>query len=145
MPRARPGRFPEAMTPTGFGPAPVPYLPAQHPGTDRGGHDAYAWIVPVVVSALLALLVPPALLFGALSPMATDACGPDHCSAGLTRSLATVEALLRYGGLVTVPAYVASWVLPWRRSWTPVRVVLGAAALLPPVAVLGLVLTLPAG
>ncbi|MGC8920239.1 hypothetical protein AB7952_16335 [Streptomyces sp. PG2] len=77
--------------------------------------------------------------------MATDACGPDHCSAGLTRSLATVEALLRYGGLVTVPAYVVSWVLPWRRSWTPVRVVLGAAALLPPVAVLGLVLTLPAG
>jgi hypothetical protein len=137
------------MTPTGFGPAPVPYLgpltPGPGPGPDRRDRDAYAWVVPVVVSALLTALVPTALLIGFVSKVFTNDCATHGCSAEFTQRLDVIDAVVLYGGLVTLLAYAACWALPWRRSWTVVRIVAGVAAVLPPVALLGLVLTMLEG
>lgn len=106
--------------------------------------DRRAWVAPTVATVLLALLVPPAVVFGGLSAMATDGCGPDDCSSALMTSLTLIYAILVYGGLFTFVAYVTTWALPWTHRWSALRVWVAAAAVSPPVAVLFLVFTLPA-
>ncbi|MEW2246920.1 hypothetical protein ACFW6K_09530 [Streptomyces sp. NPDC058733] len=115
-------------------------LPAS--AADRDGR---AWIAPALATVLLALLGPLALLFGGLSGMATDACGPDDCSQALETSLTLIYGTLFFGSLASVAALLAAWLLPWRRRWSQPRAWLAAASLLPPLFVLLLVFTLPNG
>ncbi|MFF0023440.1 hypothetical protein ACWERY_33665 [Streptomyces sp. NPDC004082] len=103
-----------------------------------------AWLAPVTASVLLLLLGPAALALGGLSFMATDSCGPDHCSPALMDSLAVIGWLLYFGGPFSTVFLVASWALPWKRRWAGTRAWAACGALLPPVTVLFLVLTLPA-
>jgi len=105
--------------------------------------DPRAWVAPFVATVLLVLLGPPALLLGGLSAMATDSCGPDDCPSALMTSLTVIYGILEFGILLTLPAFVASWALPRQRRWSAPRAWLAAVAVLPPLAVLLLVLTLP--
>ncbi|MDQ0761718.1 hypothetical protein [Streptomyces canus] len=105
--------------------------------------DRHAWVAPLIATILLVLLGPPALLFGGLSAMAGDSCGPDGCPSALTTSVTAIYATLGFGILVTLPALVASWALPWHRRWSALRAWLAALAVLPPLTVLVLVFTLP--
>ncbi|MER6321357.1 hypothetical protein [Streptomyces coelicoflavus] len=123
---------------------PQPYtttrpLPAP---TDR---DRRAWVAPTAATLTLVLLVPPALLFGMLSPMATDSCGPDDCSKALTTTLTLVMVLLVPGGLVTFVTWCTAWLLPRTQRWSVPRALLATVSVLPPLCVLLLVFTLPAG
>ncbi|CAM5550232.1 hypothetical protein [Streptomyces canus] len=105
--------------------------------------DRRAWVAPLVATILLVLLGPAALFLGGLSAMATDSCGPDDCPSALMTSLTVIYGILEFGILVTLPAYVASWALPWHGRWSVLRAWLAAVAVLPPLTVLVLVFTLP--
>ncbi|MEU2062378.1 hypothetical protein [Streptomyces sp. NPDC013455] len=89
-------------------------------------------------------LAPLALVFGGLSQMATDSCGPDDCSAALETALAWIHGMLAIGGPLSGAALLTAWLLPWRRRWSAARLWAALAALVPPLAVLFLVFTLPA-
>ena len=106
--------------------------------------DGRAWLAPFVATVLLALLAPAALLLGGMSAMATDSCGPDDCSSALMTSLDLIYGILFYGWPFTLAAYVTTWALPRRRRFSGLRAGAAAASLLPPLAVLFLVFTLPA-
>ncbi|WP_053851150.1 hypothetical protein [Streptomyces sp. NRRL B-24085] len=115
---------------------------ATAPALPDHDQDRHAWVAPLVATVLLVVLGPLALLFGGLSAMATDSCGPDDCPRALTASLTVIYAILEFGALVTLPAFVASWALPWQRRWSALRAWLALLAVLPPATVLALVLTL---
>ncbi|PKW07013.1 hypothetical protein SAMN05428944_5922 [Streptomyces sp. 1222.5] len=120
-----------------------------HRTTVRGAaagdeRDPRAWVAPTAATALMVPLGPLALLFGGLSAMATDSCGPDDCSTALQTALAWIYGILRIGGPITFGALLAAWLLPWKRRWSAARVWAALAALVPPLAVLFLVFTLPA-
>ncbi|NEB12414.1 hypothetical protein G3I32_26865 [Streptomyces coelicoflavus] len=119
-------------------PRPRP-LPAP---TDR---DRRAWVAPTAATLALVLLVPPAMLFGMLSPMATDSCGPDDCSQALTTTLTLIMVLLIPGGLVTFVTWCTAWLLPRTQRWSVPRALLATVSVLPPLCVLLLVFTLPQG
>ncbi|WP_153535261.1 hypothetical protein [Streptomyces sp. RB17] len=111
---------------------------------DGNARDPRGWVAPTVSTALMVVLGPAALLFGGLSAMATDSCGPDDCSAALDTALAWIYRLLTYGGVVSIAALLTAWLLPWKRRWTAARAAASLVALLPPLSVLLLVCTLPA-
>ncbi|MFG3101837.1 hypothetical protein ACGFZL_15160 [Streptomyces sp. NPDC048182] len=111
--------------------------------TAPADRDRHAWIAPTVATVLLLFLAPAALLFGGLSAMATDSCGPDDCPDALMTQLTVIYSTLTFGGIVTLGAWLASWVLPWTPRWSGWRSGLAALALLPPVLVLLLVFSLP--
>ncbi|WP_343999049.1 hypothetical protein [Streptomyces thermocarboxydovorans] len=124
-------------------PHPITPKPAfQLPAAD---HDRRAWVAPAVATALLFFLGPAALFFGGLSPMATDACGPDNCSQALMTRLTLIEGTMFYGGLLTSGAWVTSWVLPWTHRWSMWRALAAALSLMPSLFVLMLVMSLPQG
>ncbi|MET9129915.1 hypothetical protein [Streptomyces antibioticus] len=136
----RPPRPAQPLHPAYFAPyamAPVPVAPRDH-------RDPMAWIAPTVATVLLALLCPTALLFGGLSAMATDGCGPDNCSQALTTALSLIYGTLFFGGFFTLGTWVTAWALPWTRRWSVIRIWLAAVSLVPPLLVLLLVFTLPA-
>ncbi|MFI9822798.1 hypothetical protein ACIHFC_20330 [Streptomyces sp. NPDC052013] len=126
------------MSPYAFAPQP----PALLQPADR---DPWAWVAPAIATALLMFLVPAALLFGGLSAMATDSCGPDDCSQALMTSLTLIYGTLFFGGFLTFGAWLTSWLLPWTPRWSVLRAWAAAVSLLPPLFVLTLVFTLPAG
>ncbi|MFD8426405.1 hypothetical protein ACFV1R_02190 [Streptomyces coelicoflavus] len=107
--------------------------------------DRRAWVAPTAATLALVLLVPPALLFGMLSPMATDSCGPDSCSKALTTTLTLIMVLLVPGGFVTFVTWCTAWLLPRTRRWSVPRALLATVSVLPPLCLLLLVFTLPAG
>ncbi|MFF7645515.1 hypothetical protein [Streptomyces canus] len=115
---------------------------ATAPALPDRDQDRHAWVAPLVATVLLVILGPLALLFGGLSAMATDSCGPDDCPRALMASLTAIYAILEFGGLVTLPAVVASWALPWQRRWSTLRAWMALLAVLPPATVLALVFTL---
>ncbi|WP_415942581.1 hypothetical protein [Streptomyces sp. 067-1] len=129
------------MTSPPFATAPprTPRVPAP---TDP---DRRAWVAPTAATLALVLLVPPALLFGMLSPMATDSCGPDSCSKALTTTLTLIMVLLVPGGFVTFVTWCTAWLLPRTRRWSVPRALLATVSVLPPLCLLLLVFTLPAG
>lgn len=115
------------------------------PGPVRGEErDSRAWVAPTVATALMVPLGPLALLFGGLSAMATDSCGPDDCSAALDTALTCIYGLLSVGGPLSFAALLTAWLLPWKRRWSAARVWAALLALVPPLSVLYLVFTLPA-
>ncbi|MFD8266356.1 hypothetical protein ACFXC0_18720 [Streptomyces althioticus] len=116
--------------------------PVQRYGDER---DPRAYVAPAVATVLGVMLAPLALLFGALSVMATDSCGPDDCSAALTTALDVVHGTLFLGGLLGVAACVAAWLLPRTRRWSVPRVWLAGLSLLPWLTVITLVFNLPQG
>ena len=118
------------------------YRPVRLPGPDR---DRFAWIAPTIATVLLLVLAPPALLFGGLSVMATDSCGPDNCSQELETSLLMIWGTLHFGGFVTHAAVITSWALPWKRRYSTPRAWMAMLSLLPPLLVLLLVFNLPEG
>ncbi|WP_225834421.1 hypothetical protein [Streptomyces sp. NK08204] len=109
-----------------------------------GERDNRAWVAPAIATALLAVLGPAAVVFGGLSAMATDSCGPDDCSQALETSLTWIYGMLFYGGPLTAAAWLTAWLLPWKRRWSAVRCWAALFALVPPTIVLVLVCTLPA-
>ncbi len=129
-------RFTEPMTITHAAPAPA------QPGEDAP--DPWGWVAPAVATALLVPLGPLALLLGGLSDMATDSCGPDDCSASLETALAWIHGMLEIGGPLSGAALLTAWLLPRRHRWSAARVWAALTALVPPLAVLFLVFTLPA-
>ncbi|MET7293281.1 hypothetical protein ABZS79_14300 [Streptomyces griseoloalbus] len=119
--------------------APVP--PAWQYPAER---DHRAWVAPTVATVLGSVLVPSAGLLGAMSVMATDGCGSD-CSQALTTTLTLIYGTLFIGGFLATGAWLTSWLLPWTRRWSVLRAWLAGLSLLPPVLVLVMVFTLPAG
>ncbi|MEV5875082.1 hypothetical protein AB0L75_12770 [Streptomyces sp. NPDC052101] len=111
---------------------------------DRADRDPHAWVAPTVATALAVVLGPAAVMFGGLSVMATDSCGPDDCSAALNTALSWIFGLIFYGFPVSAAALLTAWLLPWKRRWSAARVWVALGALLPPLAVLYLAFTLPA-
>jgi uncharacterized membrane protein len=124
------------MTTQHIAPRPAP--------ADRAERDARAWVAPAIATVLLGLLGPAAVVFAGFSVMATDSCGPDDCSAALNTSLSWIFGLLRYGGPLCFVALLTAWLLPWTRRWSVTRAWTAVLAVLPPLAVLFLVFTLPA-
>ncbi|NHI08924.1 hypothetical protein STPH2_4290 [Streptomyces sp. KO7888] len=135
--RALTGRM--TSPPLATAPPRTPRVPAP---TDP---DRRAWVAPTAATLALVLLVPPALLFGMLSPMATDSCGPDSCSKALTTTLTLIMVLLVPGGLVTFVTWCTAWLLPRTQRWSVPRALLATVSVLPPLCLLLLVFTLPAG
>lgn len=111
----------------------------------RAERDPRAWVAPAIATALGAFLLPVALLFGAMSVMATDSCGPDDCSRALETALSVIHGTLLFGNVLAGAAWLASWLLPWRRRWAVPRIWLAGLSLLPSVSVLVLTFNLPAG
>ncbi|CAL9480345.1 hypothetical protein [Streptomyces pilosus] len=111
----------------------------------RAEPDPRARVAPAVATCLGALLMPAALLLGALSPMATDSCGPDNCSRALTTALSVIFGTVLYGGPAATVAWLASWLLPRTRRWSVPRAWLAGLSLLPWLVVLAVVFNLPAG
>ncbi|MBF6049225.1 hypothetical protein GO001_29230 [Streptomyces sp. NRRL B-1677] len=104
---------------------------------ERGGRSL---ILPAVLAVLL---IPVALLFGGLAPMATDSCGPDHCSRALDQALAEVVFGL-YATFAGTPALLlTTGVLPRRMRYATARRLTAWSALLPPAFVILRVLALP--
>ncbi|SDC92986.1 hypothetical protein [Streptomyces prasinopilosus] len=112
---------------------------------DPPDQDRRAWVAPTIATALLTVLGPVALLAAAMSPMATDACGPDDCSQALTTALDVVAWGTVLGGVLTLCAWLTSWLLPWRTRWSVPRAWAAALSLLPPLFVVLLVFNLPEG
>ncbi|WP_439812058.1 hypothetical protein [Streptomyces sp. P9-2] len=107
--------------------------------------DPHAYVAPAVATVLGVMLAPLALLFGGLSVMATDSCGPDDCSTALTTALHVVYGTLFLGGLLGVAACAAAWLLPHTRRWAVPRLWLAGLSLLPWLTVIALVFNLPEG
>ncbi|MER5727256.1 hypothetical protein ABT084_02670 [Streptomyces sp. NPDC002138] len=93
-------------------------------------------------TSLAVLLVPFALLLGAMAPMATDSCGPDDCGRAMETTLDIVIACWFASWTLTPVLVVASWLFPSRPWYARVRRYSGRLALVPPVIVLLLVFTL---
>ncbi|MFD7233796.1 hypothetical protein ACFWAT_00620 [Streptomyces syringium] len=107
--------------------------------------DETAWVAPGWATGLALFLIPVAMIFGGLSPMATDSCGPDHCSAALEHALAGIIGCL-YATLFGTPALLlTSWALPRRMRFSTARRIVAWCALLPPVIVILMVFALPEG
>lgn len=107
--------------------------------------DEAAWVAPGWATGLALFLIPVAMIFGGLSPMATDGCGPDHCSRALEQALAGIIGCL-YATLSVTPALLlASWLLPRRMRYSAARRIAAWCALLPPVFVILMVFALPEG
>ncbi|MBP2400903.1 hypothetical protein [Streptomyces syringium] len=107
--------------------------------------DESAWVAPGWATGLALFLIPVAMIFGGLSPMATDSCGPDHCSAALDHALAAIIGCLYATLSVTPAALLTSWLLPRRMRYSTARRIVAWCALLPPVLVILMVFTLPEG
>ncbi|MEH6373072.1 hypothetical protein V7793_01715 [Streptomyces sp. KLMMK] len=105
--------------------------------------DDNASSAPLWATVLAVLVIPVAVLFGSLAPMATDSCGPDNCSRALDGALALVECSL-FTTIIGTPALLlTSWLLPRRMRYATARRYLAWCALLPPVTVVLMVLGLP--
>ncbi|WP_406726842.1 hypothetical protein WJ438_22555 [Streptomyces sp. GD-15H] len=107
--------------------------------------DPRAWVAPTVATVLLTVLEPVALLVGAMSAMATDSCGPDDCSQDLMTALDVVHWTMLFGGILTLCAWLTSWVLPWKPRWLALRVAAAFLSLVPPLFLILLVFNLPKG
>ncbi|MFI2765067.1 hypothetical protein ACH5A3_40595 [Streptomyces echinatus] len=68
----------------------------------------------------------------------------DDCSASLETALAWIHGMLEIGGPLSGAALLTAWLLPRRHRWSAARVWAALTALIPPLAVLFLVFTLPA-
>ncbi|MEV4439264.1 hypothetical protein AB0K09_09605 [Streptomyces sp. NPDC049577] len=110
------------------------------PGLDRD-RDRTAWTVRAITAVLLLPLLAIDLFFIGLSPMATDSCGPDHCSAALNDSLATAPVVW----LIAVALLIVTWALPSRRSCREGRVLAALFSALAGLATLGILANLPTG
>ncbi|MEV4505815.1 hypothetical protein [Streptomyces klenkii] len=107
---------------------------------DRGERAGGSLALPAVLAVLL---VPVALLFGGLAPMATDSCGPDHCSRALDQALSDVVHGLHATFAGTPALLLTAGVLPRRMRYATARRLTAWSALLPPAFVILRVLALP--
>lgn len=107
--------------------------------------DRRAWVAPTVATVLLTFLGPVALLVGAMSPRATDSCGPDDRSQALTTALDMVLRAMPLGGVLTFGARLTSWLLPWNTRRMTLRITAAFLSLAPPLFVVLLVFDLPEG
>ncbi|MGW0362922.1 hypothetical protein [Streptomyces sp. NPDC002990] len=105
-------------------PAPTAARPAENLGPDGVSMWTTAWTV---------LLIPVALFFGALAPMATDA----H-----PQTVAVTMAFWWASWTITPLLVVVSRLLPGRPALARARRWAGRAALIPPMAVILLAITL---
>ncbi|MFD8978932.1 hypothetical protein [Streptomyces sp. NPDC059564] len=99
--------------------------------------DRDSGAVPVWTSVLTVVLAPVAFLFGGLSPMAADSCGPGQCAA-LEATLSVVAVCWFASWTLTPLLVLASWFF----SGTAVGRWSAWTALVPPVIVILLVLGL---
>ncbi|MGW2601149.1 hypothetical protein [Streptomyces klenkii] len=108
-----------------------------------GDQDERAGRSLILPAVLAVLLVPVALLFGGLAPMATDSCGPDHCSRALDQALSEVVFSLHATFAGTPALLLTAGVLPRRPRYATARKLTAWSALLPPAFVILRVLALP--
>ncbi|GHF45743.1 hypothetical protein GCM10010359_55480 [Streptomyces morookaense] len=103
--------------------------------------DDKAWCVRGVTALLVLPLLALDLMFIGLSPMATDSCGPDHCSAALMTSLAVAPVVW----FVAAALLVLTWALPSRPRYGVTRGVAAAGAFAAGALVIGILANLPMG
>ncbi|MCX5110317.1 hypothetical protein OOK13_17535 [Streptomyces sp. NBC_00378] len=124
------------MRPTLVGPA----------GTVVPAHSPNAWVAPTIATVLSFYLTCFGMFAIGFAAMATDSCGPDDCSSGITVPLSLMGYGLYAAPFITPLALVIAWVLPWRPRWTTARRCAAAIAVLPGLtAVGGLALLLTLG
>ncbi|MFJ2583793.1 hypothetical protein [Streptomyces sp. NPDC087538] len=124
------------MRPTLVGPA----------GTVVPAHSPNAWVAPTIATVLSFFLTCFGMFAIGFAAMATDSCGPDDCSSGITVPLSLMGYGLYAAPFITPLALVIAWVLPWRPRWTTARRCAAAIAVLPGLtAVGGLALLLTLG
>ncbi|MEV5198862.1 hypothetical protein [Streptomyces sp. NPDC053720] len=106
-----------------------------------------ACVAPAIATALSFFMTCFGWFAIGFAAMATDSCGPDNCSSGITVPLGLMAYGLYVTPFVTPLALIAAWVLACRRPrWTTVRLCAAAIAVLPGLtAVGGLVLLVTLG
>lgn len=114
-----------------------PVVPARSPNV---------WVAPVLATVLSFFLTCFGMFAIGFAAMATDSCGPDNCSSGITVPLSLMAYGLYAAPFVTPLALITAWLLAWRPRWTTARWCAAAIAVLPGLmAVGGLVLLLTFG
>ncbi|MEX2984667.1 hypothetical protein [Streptomyces sp. C36] len=122
--------------------APTAWQPgALPPPRDPATYDRRAGLLRGVATVVMVPLLMIDLFFLGLSPMATDSCGPDHCSAALNRSLATAPVVW----LVSAVLFIATWALPARPRFRQARAWTFVAALVSGLMVIAILADLPTG
>ncbi|MEU4849217.1 hypothetical protein [Streptomyces gilvosporeus] len=107
-----------------FGGMPATPLPTRStPGNGDGDSDPNAWIAPLASTAITAITGFFAVIVGMMSPMVCDSCSSAEADRFGTLFLAYFCGLL-----VPVALLLASWILPWRRKYAVIRIVLAALA-----------------
>ncbi|MFE3940468.1 hypothetical protein ACFXPV_01075 [Streptomyces sp. NPDC059118] len=105
-----------------------------------------AWVAPGIATVFSFLLTGFGMFAIGFAAMATDSCGPDNCSSGITVPLGLMAYGLYAAPFLTPLALITAWVLPWRPRWTIARWCAAAIAVLPGLtAVGGLALLLTLG
>ncbi|MER5616750.1 hypothetical protein [Streptomyces sp. NPDC002215] len=115
------------MRPTLVGPA----------GTVVPAHSPNAWVAPTIATVLSFFLTCFGMFAIGFAAMATDSCGPDDCSSGITVPLSLMGYGLYATPFITPLALVIAWVLPWRPRWTTARRCAAAIAVLPGLTAVG--------
>ncbi|GAA2707330.1 MULTISPECIES: hypothetical protein [Streptomyces] len=103
--------------------------------------DGRAWLVRSLTTLVMLPLLALDFVFIGLSPMATDSCGPDHCSQELTNALAAAPVLW----LTAVVLLIASWALPSRTRFSSARTTMAALSLAAGVLTFAVLANLPNG
>ncbi|MEV4743973.1 hypothetical protein [Streptomyces sp. NPDC049555] len=83
----------------------------------NSARDDRAWLVRSLTTLVMLPLLFMDFVSIGLSPMATDSCGPDHCSQALNNALMAAPILW----LTAVVLLIVSWVLPSRTRFSPAR------------------------
>ncbi|MCX4846258.1 hypothetical protein [Streptomyces sp. NBC_00893] len=97
-----------------------------------------AWAAPTIATVLSFFLTCFGMFAIGFAAMATDSCGPDNCSSGITVPLSLMAYGLYVTPFITPLALVAAWVLAWwRPRWTTARLCAAAIAVLPGLTALG--------
>ncbi|MEV5241005.1 hypothetical protein AB0K89_18150 [Streptomyces cinnamoneus] len=104
-------------------------------------HDSKAWIVRTLIGVVMLPLMGLDFLFISLSPMATDSCGPDHCSDALNDALLAAPVVW----LIALVLLIVTLALPSRTRFRDSRLLTGILAVTGGFATLAILANLPTG
>ncbi|MDT0453938.1 hypothetical protein [Streptomyces hesseae] len=103
--------------------------------------DSKAWVTSALAAVVMLPLLAFDLMFIGLSPMATDSCGPDHCSAALNHALLAAPIVW----LVALALLITTWALPSRKRFREPRVITALLSAAAGLACLSILANLPTG
>ncbi len=104
-------------------------------------HDSWAWVVRTVISVVMLPLLGIDFFFIGLSPMATDSCGPDHCSDALNDALLAAPVVW----LVALVLLIVTWALPSRTRFRDARLITALFSVAGGFATFSILANLPTG